>query len=54
MPPILEANDISIIKWYVDASFAVHPDMKSHTGRGNYDTGQRGYLRNFNQTKKTL
>ena len=20
------------IKWYVDAAFAVHPDMKSHTG----------------------
>jgi hypothetical protein len=32
MPLTLEANDINIIKWYVDASFAVHPDMKSHTG----------------------
>ena len=33
MPLVLEADDISIIKWYaVDASFAVHPDMKSHTG----------------------
>jgi hypothetical protein len=21
-----------IVKWWVDASFAVHPDMKSHTG----------------------
>jgi hypothetical protein len=21
-----------VIKWYVDASFAVHPDFKSHTG----------------------
>ena len=28
----LEADDINIIKWYVDASFAVHPDMKIHTG----------------------
>jgi hypothetical protein len=32
MPLILEADDMSIIKWSVDASFAVHPDMKSHTG----------------------
>jgi hypothetical protein len=21
-----------VVKWYVDASFAVHPDFKSHTG----------------------
>jgi hypothetical protein len=28
----LEANDLQVIKWWVDASFAVHPDMKSHTG----------------------
>ena len=32
MPLTLEAVDINVIKWYVDASFAVHPDMKSHTG----------------------
>ena len=32
MPLTLEADDISVIKWYVDVSFAVHPDMKSHTG----------------------
>ena len=29
---ILSANDLQVIKWYVDASFAVHPDFKSHTG----------------------
>jgi len=29
---ILRADNIHIIKWYVDASFAVHPDFKSHTG----------------------
>jgi hypothetical protein len=28
----LEADNLRIIKWYVDASYAVHPDMKSHTG----------------------
>ena len=32
MPLTLEADEVSIIKWWVDASFAVHPDMKSHTG----------------------
>ena len=28
----LEADDLQIIKWWVDASFAVHQDMRSHTG----------------------
>ena len=28
----LEANDVQKIEWWVDASFAVHPDMRSHTG----------------------
>jgi hypothetical protein len=28
----LEASNVNIIKWWVDASFAVHPDMRSHTG----------------------
>ena len=28
----LSADNIRVIKWYVDASFAVHPDFKSHTG----------------------
>jgi hypothetical protein len=23
-------------KWYIDAAFAVHADMKSHTGAGVY------------------
>ena len=29
---ILSADNLHTIKWYVDASFAVHPDFKSHTG----------------------
>ena len=29
---ILSADDLHVIKWYVDSSFAVHPDFKSHTG----------------------
>jgi len=28
----LKASENMTIKWYVDASFGVHPDMKSHTG----------------------
>jgi len=28
----LEAENLEIIKWWVDASFAVHQDMRSHTG----------------------
>lgn len=28
----LSADDTKIIKWYVDAAFAVHKDLKSHTG----------------------
>jgi hypothetical protein len=28
----LEADDLQVIKWWIDASFAVHNDMRSHTG----------------------
>ena len=28
----LSADSLRTIKWYVDASFAVHPDFRSHTG----------------------
>ena len=28
----LSIDNLRVIKWYVDASFAVHPDFKSHTG----------------------
>jgi Reverse transcriptase (RNA-dependent DNA polymerase) len=28
----LEANPNIVLEWWVDASFAVHPDMRSHTG----------------------
>jgi hypothetical protein len=36
---ILSADDLHVIKWYVDCAFAVHPDFKSHTG-GNMTYGQ--------------
>jgi len=28
----LSAEDLKVMKWWIDASFAVHPDFKSHTG----------------------
>ena len=28
----LSANSTNMVRWYADASFAVHPDMKSHIG----------------------
>ncbi len=28
----LRADNISVVKWCVDAAFAVHPDFRSHTG----------------------
>jgi hypothetical protein len=32
MPLMLEAGNMQVLKWWVDASYAVHGDMKSHTG----------------------
>jgi hypothetical protein len=32
LPLTLEVNDPGIILWWVDAAFAVHPDMRGHTG----------------------
>ena len=29
----LSCDKTGILKWWVDASYAVHPDMKGHTGR---------------------
>ena len=28
----LKADNLQVLKWYVDASFAVHPDYRSHIG----------------------
>ncbi|KAG7363646.1 reverse transcriptase RNA-dependent DNA polymerase [Nitzschia inconspicua] len=32
LPLVLEASCVNNIRWWVDASYAVHPDMRSHTG----------------------
>jgi hypothetical protein len=32
LPLILAADDTGVLSRYADASFAVHPDMKGHTG----------------------
>jgi hypothetical protein len=34
MPLILSANGSGILKWWVDAPFAVHPNMRDHSGGG--------------------
>jgi hypothetical protein len=34
MPMILSANGSGILKWWVDASFTVHPNMRGHSGGG--------------------
>ena len=32
LPLTLEAHNLRMVKWSIDASFAVHGDMRSHTG----------------------
>ena len=32
LPLVLGAKNTGVLHWYVDASFATHPDMKGHTG----------------------
>jgi hypothetical protein len=32
LPLILAANGTCVLSWYVDALFALHPDMRGHTG----------------------
>jgi len=34
LPLTLSANGSGILKWWVDGSFGVHPDMRGHTGGG--------------------
>jgi hypothetical protein len=50
-PLILSTNGSGVLMWYVDASFAVHPNMCSHTGGGL--TMGRGFSI-VNSTKQKL
>jgi hypothetical protein len=57
----LEADNLHILKWWVDGSFAVHPDMKSHTGatmslgKGSvYSTSVRQKLNTKSSTEAEL
>lgn len=50
LPLILEADNTRVIKWWIDASFAVHHDMRSHTG-GNMSMG-RGSVFSYSTRQK--
>jgi hypothetical protein len=46
----LSAENLHVIKWYVDASFAVHSDFKSHTGA--VMTMGQGAIQSMSQKQK--
>ena len=53
LPLILSINKSGNIKWYVGAAFAVHKDMRSHTG-GFMITGIGGaYVQSIKQNLNT-
>ena len=32
LPLLLSADSANIVKWWVDGSYGIHPDARSHTG----------------------
>ena len=40
-PTSLQADSLTIANWWIDASYAVHPDFKSHSG-GVFSLGHGG------------
>ena len=53
LPLILSIDKSGNIKWYVDAAFAVHKNMRSHTG-GFTNMGKGGaYLKSSKQNLNT-
>ena len=46
----LRVDDLRVVHWYVDASFAVHPDFKSHSG-GVMTMGQGAIMSGSNEQK---
>ena len=47
---IISVEDLRVLKWYVDVSFAVHPDFKSHTGAGL--TMGKGFITSMSRKQK--
>ena len=50
MPLVLAADNTGKIRWWVDASYAVHADMKSHTG-GTLSLGKGSIYSTSNKQK---
>ena len=48
----LSAGNLNVIKWYVDASFAVHPDFKSHTGALMEFEGGKGAVQSLSRKQR--
>ena len=49
----LDANgNMRVIKWYVDASFAVHSDFKSHTGAVMMFDDSKGAVQSISRKQK--
>ena len=43
LPLILQANGVNLLKWWVDASYAAHDEMRGHTEE-NMSMGKDGRL----------
>ena len=53
-PPLtLRSDDAQIIKWWIDASFSVHPVMRSQTG-GNGSLGKGSFYTTSTQEKLNM
>jgi hypothetical protein len=53
-PFTLEADkNLSLVKWWIGASYLVHPDMKSHTGGRWYDDPWMRYSPPYLQQTET-
>ena len=47
-------NGINCIAWYIDASFGVHPDYKSHTGAIMKSKGGKGSIITMSRKQKLM
>jgi hypothetical protein len=54
LPLRLRADDSGCIKWWIDSSFAVHPDMRSHTGGTPHSTSTQQKLNTKSSTETEL